>query len=239
MTTKTEQFELIEELTLKLQETEVKLAGTVTDNQYETAQAVVRTHVVGSMALGLLPLPLFDIAALTGAQLNMLHSLCKHYEVAFDDKIGKALLSSLASGSVPILTVVGLSSVVKIIPGVGSIIGGVSVSVLSGSMIYAAGQVFIRHFEAGGTLEDFDSNQWLDFFKQQFEKGKVELKGQYGKSKTVVKDGIVSSKGLFKRTFKKSDTIDTKQETNSEPSKTQEVPNVETAQSETKTNVAA
>ena len=198
MLTKAEQSELIEELTSKLQDAEIKLAETTLTSQYEAAQAVVKTHIVAGMSLGLLPLPLFDIAVLSGAQLNMLRSLCKHYDVDFNEKIGKSLLSSLASGSLPVLTVMGLSSVSKIIPGIGSIAGGLSVSVSSGAMMYAAGQVFIKHFEAGGTLADFDSKQWLDAFKEQFEDGKDYAKGQYDKSKSAVSDSYEDSKGYFK-----------------------------------------
>ena len=90
MTTKREQTDLIEELTLKLQETEMKLAESSEENKKDMAQSVVSAHVVGGMSLGLMPIPLFDIAALTGTQVNMLRSLCKQYEVNFDEKIGKS-----------------------------------------------------------------------------------------------------------------------------------------------------
>ena len=197
MTTKAEQAELIDELTVKLQETEIALAASSITNKHETAQAVVNTHIVAGMSLGLLPVPLLDIAALMGTQLNMLRSLCKHYEVDFSEKMAKSLLHSLTIGALPALSVMGLSSVVKVIPGVGSIVGGVSVSVLSGATVYASGQVFISHFEAGGTLKDFDSTQWKQYFNENFEEGKTYTKGVYDKSKSSLEDGYKGSKSYL------------------------------------------
>jgi uncharacterized protein (DUF697 family) len=197
MTTKAEQAELIDELTSKLQETEIALASSSITNKHETAQAVVNTHIIAGMSLGLLPIPLLDIAALMGTQLNMLRSLCKHYEVDFSEKRAKSLLHSLTIGALPALSVMGLSSVVKAIPGVGSIIGGVSVSVLSGATVYASGQVFISHFEAGGTLNDFDSKQWKQYFNESFEEGKVYTKGLYNKSKSSLGNGYEDSKSYL------------------------------------------
>ena len=169
--TATEQAQLIDELTVKLQEVEIKLAAASLQGKHLYAQNIVKTHMVAGMGLGLLPLPVFDILALSGVQLNLLRSLCKHYSIDFDEQLGKSILSSLVSGSLPVLTVLGLSSFVKIIPSIGTIGGGISMTALAGAAIYATGQVFIHHFEAGGTLQNFDSKHWQAFFKQQFKEG--------------------------------------------------------------------
>lgn len=178
MISASEQAQLIDELTTKLLEVEIKLAAASLQGKHIAAQNVVKTHVIAGMALGLLPAPLFDIAALSAVQLNLLRSLCRHYAVAFDEQMGKGIVSSLASGSLPVLTVLGLSSFAKLIPGFGTIGGGISMTVLAGSTIYATGQVFIRHFESGGTLQNFDSKHWQAFFKQQLEEGKALVKGK-------------------------------------------------------------
>lgn len=171
-----EQATLIDELTAKLQETEIKLAAASILSKHETAQNIVKTHMIASMALGLLPAPLFDIAALTGTQLNQLRTLSRHYNVDFNEQTGRAVLTSLISGAAPVLTVIGLSSIVKIIPGIGTIGGGISMTALAGAFTYATGQVFIRHFEAGGTFQNFESKHWQAFFKQQLEEGKAFVK---------------------------------------------------------------
>lgn len=178
MNTAAEHAQLIDELTTKLQEVEIKLAAASLQGKHTSAQNTVKTHMVSGMALGLLPAPLFDIMALSGVQLNLLRSLCKHYAVAFDEQLGKGMVSSLVSGSVPVLTVLGLSSFAKLIPGIGTVGGGLSMTVLAGATLYATGQVFIRHFEAGGTLQDFDSKHWQAFFKQQLEEGKAFVRSK-------------------------------------------------------------
>lgn len=176
MASNAEQEQLIEELTNKLLDVDIKLTAASIQNNHVTAKNVVKSHMIAGMSLGLIPAPLFDIAALTGTQVNMLRTLCKQYEVDFDEQKGKALLTSLVGGSLPVMTVLGLSSVVKLIPGVGTVGGGLSMSVLSGASIYATGQVIIRHFDLGGTLEDFDSKYWQKYFKEEFEEGKLFVK---------------------------------------------------------------
>lgn len=184
--TAVEQAELIDGLTVKLQEVEIKLAAASLQNKHIAAQNLVKTHMVAGMSLGLLPAPLFDIAALTGTQLHMLRSLSKHYGIDFDEQTARAVLTSLVSGALPVLTVVGLSSLAKLIPGIGTVGGGISMVVLSASLIYAVGQVFLRHFEAGGTFHNFDSKHWQAFFRGQFEEGKAFVKGTMDTSKSSV-----------------------------------------------------
>ncbi len=182
MMTNNEQAELIDDLTGRLQEMEIKLAASSINSQHVAAQNIAKTHMIAGMSLGLLPAPLFDIAALTGTQLNLLRSLSQHYGISFDEQTSKAVVTSLLSGSIPVLTVLGLSSIVKIIPGIGTIGGGISMTVLAGAVIYATGQVFIRHFEAGGTLENFDGKHWQAFFKEQLAEGKAFVRSKVGKT---------------------------------------------------------
>lgn len=149
-----------------------EMAATVSEARHIAANGIVKNHIIASITLGLVPVPLFDLAALTATQMSLLRSLAAHYEVEFDDSDTKPLLTALVSGSLPVLGVLGLSSFVKVIPGVGSLVGSASVGVLAGAVTYAVGQVFVMHFEAGGTLEDFDPMQARAFFKRELEAGK-------------------------------------------------------------------
>lgn len=169
----TEQSELINELTEKLTESEIKLLGCNLQSKHSAAQNIVKTHMASGGAMALLPIPVFDFASLAGTQLSLVRRLAQHYELDFDEKAARSVLVSLFSGVIPLVTVVGLSSMAKIIPGIGSIGGGISMSVLSGALVYATGQVFIKHFEQGGTLKDFDGKRWIESFKQSFEKHKA------------------------------------------------------------------
>lgn len=168
-----DQTEIIDELTDKLVETEIKLGASNLQSKHFAAQNIVKAHMATGGAMALLPIPVFDFASLAGTQLNLVRVLSQHYNVDFDETTAKAVLVSLFCGVIPLVTIVGLSSVAKIIPGIGTIGGGVGMSVLSGGIVYAVGQVFIKHFEQGGSLVDFESKEWVDTFKQNFEAHKA------------------------------------------------------------------
>jgi len=138
---------------------------------------IIKNHVIASLALGLIPIPVFDVAALTASQMSLLRSLSEHYEVEdFDNGNQKALLLSLAGGSLPVLGIVGLSSITKMIPGIGSLAGSAGLAISAGSLTYAVGRVFSMHFAEGGTFEDFEPSLARDYFKRELESGKQFVK---------------------------------------------------------------
>ena len=141
-----------------------------TSSQRSEADSVVKNHVMMSMGAGLVPIPLMDIAAVTAVQMDMLKQLAWVYGVDEPVSLDKSLITTL-TGS--IFARLG-ASFVKAIPIVGSIIGGLSMAIMSGASTYAVGQVFIRHFAAGGTLSDFDPMKAKDYFQDEFERGKQQ-----------------------------------------------------------------
>jgi uncharacterized protein (DUF697 family) len=149
-----------------------ELEAVTAEMQEITASSIVKNHLITSIGLGLVPLPLFDVSALTTVQMNMLRSLSTHYGVSVKDQDLKSMLLSLAGGAMPVLAIVGLSSFAKLIPGIGTLAGSASLSILAGAVTYAVGQTFILHFEAGGTLENFDQKQAQTFFRRELETGK-------------------------------------------------------------------
>lgn len=74
------------------------------------------------------------------------------------------------------LTSAGIARVgarlVKFIPGVGSVAGALTASVLSGATTYALGHVFRKHFDTGGTILDFDPKRAKSQYDELFEKGR-------------------------------------------------------------------
>ncbi|MEO1713879.1 MAG: SHOCT domain-containing protein, partial [Bacteroidota bacterium] len=66
----------------------------------------------------------------------------------------------------------GAGSLIKLIPGIGSLLGGVTVSIFAGASTYALGEVFKKHFSSGGTILDFDPGRLRKMYKEKFEKGK-------------------------------------------------------------------
>jgi uncharacterized protein (DUF697 family) len=167
---------LNDHLVEKLMDVEEELASSTSNSKRLITQNIIKNHMAAGAGLALIPVPLFDLGALTGTQMNLLRSLSHHYGVDYDEQKGKVILTSLVSGSIPILIVMGLGSFAKLIPGIGTVGGGISMTILAGSLIYATGQVFARHFEQGGTLSNFQIKQWKEYFTEQFESMKTEMK---------------------------------------------------------------
>ena len=142
------------------------------DNQNELAQEVVKSHVMYSLGAGLVPIPLLDIAAVSVVQLDMLRQLAKIYGKDFKESAGKGWISAITGSTMARMG----ASLVKTIPGIGSILGGVTMSVLSGASTYAIGQVFILHFAGGGDFFNFNFEKAKEIYEEQFEKGKKVAK---------------------------------------------------------------
>jgi len=99
----------------------------------------------------------------------MIRQLCKLYDQDFKEAQGKAIITSLTGSGIARM---GAKAMIKFIPGIGSIIGGVTMAVLSGASSFALGEVFKKHFETGGTFLDFDAKRLKKMYNEKFEKGK-------------------------------------------------------------------
>ncbi len=133
------------------------------------AESIIRNHILFSMGAGVIPVPIVDIFAVSAAQLDMIRQLCKVYDVDFSETQGKAIVSSLTTAT---LARISAGSIAKLIPVIGSIVGGIANAVMAGASTYALGHVFKVHFETGGTILDFDVDRLKKLYKEQFEKGK-------------------------------------------------------------------
>jgi uncharacterized protein (DUF697 family) len=58
----------------------------------------------------------------------------------------------------------------KGLPGVGTIVGAITMPTVSAGATYVIGKVFIQHFASGGTLLDFNPPDYREFIKAQKDK---------------------------------------------------------------------
>ena len=169
------------------------------------ADSVIRNHILFSMGAGVIPLPVVDVFAVSAAQLDMIRQLCKVYDIDFAETQGKAIVSSLTTAT---LARMGAGSLAKMIPLVGSYIGGVTNAVMAGASTYALGNVFKVHFETGGTILDFDADRLKKLYKEQFEKGKKvaeEMRQQQEAKRKAAEEAVAESNGAEAKT---AETID-------------------------------
>lgn len=131
------------------------------------AMKLVNRFAVWSGVAGLIPLPVVDVVAVGGLQIQMLRRLSQVYGVAFSENRGKALIASLGGALIPASSGMGAASALKAVPVVGTMASGVVMPVLSAGATYAIGKAFIEHFESGGTLLDFNPPDYREFVKAQ------------------------------------------------------------------------
>ncbi len=145
----------------------------VTDDSPEGRRAaavkLVKRFSLWSGVAGLVPVPLADLAAVTGVQIQMLRRLSQIYDVPFSENRGKAIIAGLAGTMVPASSSLGAASLLKGIPLLGITVGALTMPALSIGATYAIGMAFIQHFISGGTLLDFDPPDYHEFIKMQKE----------------------------------------------------------------------
>jgi len=151
---------------------DTKEADTKTD-----ANISIRNHVIVSMCAGFIPIPMLDLVAITGVQLNMLRKLSKIYAVPFSEHKVKNIVSSLIGGGTSIPVAGAFASLVKFIPVVGQTIGSVSLPISAGAITYAVGKVFLQHFASGGTFLTFDPDKVRDYYNEMLKEGKTAAAG--------------------------------------------------------------
>lgn len=134
-------------------------------------EKTLRNHIVGSMGVGLIPLPVVDLVALSGIQMNMLRKLANAYDIPFKKNVVKSIVGSLIGGGIPVAFSAALASAIKVIPIIGHTTSALTMPVLAGATTYATGKVFIKHFATGGTFLDFDPDKVRDYYYEMFKEG--------------------------------------------------------------------
>ena len=129
-----------------------------------TAQArrIVREHVLLSAGSALIPEPILCTTAVTAAHLRMLDELSRHYKKPFDAKAVRVLVMG-ATGGVGMAVVLGRPGSRHLISALAPVLiplwfaGG---CVVAGTLTHLMGLAFIRHYERGGTYDNFN---WTKF----------------------------------------------------------------------------
>ncbi len=140
-------------------------------NKIVGASNIVNKYIWWAAGGGAIPVPVFDIAAVSAVQLKMIKTLSEHYDIEFKHDWGKSFIAALLGGiAADQLTRSSITSWAKSIPVIG-IVANLSMPIYSGAMTYAVGKVFIQHFESGGTFLDFDPEKVKAYFAEMFKEG--------------------------------------------------------------------
>ena len=146
-----------------------KTSGAASIDNTELASKLVNRFAIWSGVAGLIPLPVVDVVAIGGLQLQMLRRISQLYGVPFSENRGKAVIASLAGALIPASSGIGAASALKAVPFLGTLASGFVMPVLSAGATYAIGKAFIEHFSTGGTLLDFNPPDYREFVRAQKE----------------------------------------------------------------------
>jgi uncharacterized protein (DUF697 family) len=137
------------------------------------ARKLVERFSLWSGVAGLLPVPVIDLAAVGGVQLQMLRRISQIFDIPFSKNRGKAIMASFAGTMIPASTGLGVASMIKAVPVAGTAIGALTTPALSVGATYVIGMAFIEHFASGGTLLDFEPPDYQEFIKTNMASGKT------------------------------------------------------------------
>ena len=169
---------MAEVLPNELQNTLQNVQKASLESKKKAAQAVVATAVAGSFGEGFAPIPFSDAALLVPTQVGMIAGIT----VIFGLDINKSFLTSFVSATIGSAgaTVLGktiVSNLLKLIPGVGTVAGGLISGTTAGLLTTALGSAYIgimeRIYKGEIDKEKLYTNEVKEEMSRLF---KVELK---------------------------------------------------------------
>jgi uncharacterized protein (DUF697 family) len=153
---------------METETSEKNKVATEASKKDKLATETVKKYALFSTAAGFIPVPLIDWAAISAIQVKMVHDIAGIYEVPFSANRIRSIVASLVGGAAGTGLGYGLGHyLLKAVPVVGPVLGGLSVPAMAGAVTLAMGKVFIMHFASGGTLLDFDPDEMRDHFKAE------------------------------------------------------------------------
>ena len=171
---------MAEVLPAELQNTLQNVQKASLDSKKRASQGVIAAAVAGSFGEGFAPIPFSDAALLVPTQVGMIAGIT----VIFGMDISKSFLTSFVSATIGSAgaTVLGktiVSNLLKLIPGVGTVAGGMISGTTAGLLTTALGEAYILIMEMIYT-------------------------GEINKEDLYTEDGQATMKKLFKEELKKS-----------------------------------
>ncbi|NLX26048.1 MAG: DUF697 domain-containing protein [Lentisphaerae bacterium] len=139
----------------------------------EQVEAILRNHIYGAMGVGLVPIPIVDFVGFSAIQLDLIRALSKEYNVPFKATEAKEIICALIGGGAGVAGSTLLASLVKFIPLIGTTTGALSATIIGGAVTYATGRLIIRHYDKGGSLDNFNTDEAKEAFDEVVAEGKV------------------------------------------------------------------
>ena len=148
--------------------------GELASSFHEESNEIILSAVGKASSISAIPVPLLDIAAVTYIQVDMVQRLADLHGVTIDNKNKlivssgiSAILSKLISEAVISLT--AQSSFDKLL---GDSLVKASIS---GFVTTITGEVYKKHFENGGSIEDITPSVYTEYFSEQMASDRISV----------------------------------------------------------------
>jgi uncharacterized protein (DUF697 family) len=142
---------------------QIKQPIVATPNEIQEADKTILAHSALAAAAGVVPFPLLDVAGIATIQGLMISKIYKIYyqdtKVGFSDNFAQNLLTVIIGGVGPELLFAGaIGSVLKLVPVVGILPGGGSVSFVGFGSTYAVGKIVSGQLSQGHSPFAFEAS---------------------------------------------------------------------------------
>lgn len=143
------------------------------------ANEIVSAAASAAAITGASPIPFSDCAVLIPAQITMLASITAVYGIKVEENLLKTLISAtIGVGGATVLGRTAVSTILKFIPGVGTVVGGAISAVTAAMITGALGEVYIKIMDSvcRGEMEisklssPAGRDEMLELFKQELSK---------------------------------------------------------------------
>lgn len=143
------------------------------DLRKKAAFSAIALATAASAATGAIPIPIADAAVLVPIQLAMFEGIARVYGVSFKDDDFTKMVDGIAPAAAVGVGKAAAGSLVKLIPGVGSLIYGF----VAAAMTLALGTAFQKALESGACGSDIDWEKVSSVMKEVYDATlKVNLK---------------------------------------------------------------
>lgn len=122
----------------------LEIQRSIIEKKKQEARKIVSVTAMASFGEGFFPLPFSDAIAIVPTQLGMLAGITKVFDITVSDDILKSVITSLiGTAGVTIVGRSAASGLIKMIPGVGTVVGGVIGGTTASVLTTALGEAYI------------------------------------------------------------------------------------------------
>ncbi len=158
---------------------------------YDESNEIILKAVGKASSLAAIPVPLFDVAAVTYIQVTMVQKLAKLHGINVDNQ-NKLIISSSISAILSKLiseAVISLTSDSSLNKLLGDSLVKASIS---GFVTTITGEVYNKHFQEGGVIEDITPSVYTEYFTEQLTSDRISTE----KITSNIIDNTLSKFGL-------------------------------------------